>query len=87
MVFNQGKGKYFWSNGYQYGTIEIKDDGSSKKVTLHSVNGDLPLHEFSLSGYGRHNVKPGLIKKGEPLTFAVTNNDRKAGLPQNEKLR
>ncbi len=29
MAFNAAEGKHFWSNGYQYGTVEIKDNGNA----------------------------------------------------------
>jgi hypothetical protein len=75
MSFNPLKGKYFWSNGYVYGTIEIKDGANGKSVTLTPVNGDLQLNTFSLSGFGKtdfKNVKT--FQKGKPTTFSVPGN-------------
>ena len=57
MKFNAKEGKYFWSNGYQYGTIKISKSGSKKKVTITSLNGDLDLNSFVLNNYGTINFK------------------------------
>jgi uncharacterized protein (DUF608 family) len=84
MVFNGRNGKYFWSNGYQYGTIEVKGENSNKSVTLHSVNGDISLKDFSLTGIGKVVFRNGkTFQKGRPETFAVANNNPAAGMPAN----
>lgn len=87
MSFNPLKGKYFWSNGYQYGTISIGDEGNGKTVEISSLNGDLVLQDFTLIGYGKLAFKNGrTFKKGEPGKFSVSANDPKAGLPVNAKM-
>jgi uncharacterized protein (DUF608 family) len=52
MAFDPGEGKFFWSNGHLYGTVEIQDQSGKKSVSLISINGDLTLQRFSLNGYG-----------------------------------
>ncbi|WP_372774759.1 GH116 family glycosyl-hydrolase [Mangrovibacterium sp.] len=59
MKFNDREGKYFWSNGYQYGTIEIKNSGDDKSVILKVMNGELSLKSFSLNGFGEVKFKKG----------------------------
>lgn len=88
MVFYPRNGKYFWSNGYEYGTVEIRDGNNGKSVTLHVVNGDLALTDLALSGYGKQTFKAGkMFKRGQPQTITITNNDPAAGMPVNAKLR
>ena len=36
MTFNARNGKYFWSNGYLYGTIEIINQGR-RKIGFHYI--------------------------------------------------
>jgi hypothetical protein len=57
MNLNPGNGNHFWSNGYQYGSIEIRDSDKNKSVTLTSQNGDLTLKSFTLNGYGKVEFK------------------------------
>ena len=57
MALNPREGKYFWSNGYQYGTVEIKDNDDNKSVSLSSLNGVLSLNSFTLNGYGQVKFK------------------------------
>jgi len=59
MSFNPVNGNYFWSNGYQYGSIEIQDSGNDKSVTITSHNGDLTLKSFTLNGFGKVEFKKG----------------------------
>ncbi len=86
MSFNQKTGKFFWSNGYVYGTIEIADSGNGKSVTINAVNGPLTLKEFTLIGFGKQAFKVGkVVAKGEPASFMVSKNNAKAGLVLNAK--
>ncbi len=62
MKFNNREGKYFWSNGYQYGTVEIKGSEGNKIVTLTVLNGSLELCSFKLDGYKE-------VKFGKGKTF------------------
>ena len=87
MNFNAKNGQYFWSNGYQYGTLEVNGSGKEKTVTLTSRNGDLPLNSFTLNGYGIIKFKKGKIfKEGESSEFAISGNNVNAGLPLNAKF-
>ena len=84
MNFNSRNGKYFWSNGYQYGTVEILDQGTNKLVKLTSMNGSLDLNSFTLNGTGTLKFKA--TKKliaNRPEEFVVINNDNAAGMPVN----
>ena len=72
MAFNTNAGEYFWSNGYQYGTVAISGTDTQKSVTLHPLNGDLTLMQFVLNGYGKQDFADGqVIAQGEATTFTV----------------
>ncbi|WP_430934655.1 GH116 family glycosyl-hydrolase [Saccharicrinis sp. 156] len=75
MKFNNLEGKYFWSNGYQYGTIEIKDKGDEKSVMLTVLNGELSLQSLSLKGFGKVKIKKGkTFQEGETTALMVLEN-------------
>ena len=72
MSFNPREGKYFWSNGYQYGTVDIRDPGKNKMVCLNLLNGELTLNSFVLNGYGHTEFAGGkLFKSGQQIEFEV----------------
>ena len=72
MSFNPTEGKYFWSNGYQYGTVEIKDLRNNKIVSLNLLSGELILNRFLLNGYGHTEFANGKIfKSGQSVEFEV----------------
>ncbi|WP_139956446.1 GH116 family glycosyl-hydrolase [Flavicella sediminum] len=78
MKFTAKPGIYFWSNGYQYGKVEILDDGKSKKVTLTVLNGSVELSSFSLDGFGTISFRIGkTVDENKVATFTVKNNDKK----------
>jgi len=75
MLFNPREGKYFWSNGYQYGTVEIEDLGKHKLVSMNLLNGELTLNSFVLNGYGQADFAGGkMFKSGQQVEFEVESN-------------
>lgn len=86
MTFNTLEGKFFWSNGYNFGSIEIRGDKNSAQVSLSSSSGDLILNEFMLKGFGEKIFDNKSIKEGETFTFEVSSNDPEAGIPVNAEL-
>jgi len=84
MNFNSRTGKYFWSNGYQYGTIEINDSGPNKLVKLTALNGPLSLKTFTLNGTGIVKFKtPRIFAANKTEEFVVNANNADAGTPPN----
>lgn len=84
MNFNSKPGSYFWSNGYQYGTIEVSDKGLDKSVKITSLNGPLSLNSFTLNGTGMIRFKTTRVfADGKPEEFLVSANDKAAGMPVN----
>ncbi len=72
MAFNPKTGNYFWSNGYQYGSITVSDTDQDKSVTIISQNGDLTLDSFTLNGYGHKAFKKEkTFKKGSEVKFSI----------------
>jgi len=57
MAFNSKNGTYFWSNGYQYGTVVIDGTDTEKAITLTSKNGNLVLKSFKLNGFSSIKFK------------------------------
>jgi non-lysosomal glucosylceramidase len=52
MAFKPLLGKYFWSNGYQYGTVKISAEDENTVIKLLSINGPLQLKSFEIKGVG-----------------------------------
>ena len=72
MGFSPRPGKYFWSNGRQYGSVEISGGNRQKTVTLHPLNGSLMLDRFVLNGFGEQAFDGGMLfPQGEATTFSV----------------
>ncbi|MEC3908257.1 GH116 family glycosyl-hydrolase [Tamlana sp. 2201CG12-4] len=72
MKFKDQKGKFFWSNGYQYGTVEISGSEIEKKVKLTVLKGDIQLNCFTLKGDTLRKYKKKLeIKEGESIKILL----------------
>ena len=57
MKFGDITGKYFWSDGYAYGTVEISDSGKEKSLTLNVLNGKIDISKITITGYGSASLK------------------------------
>ncbi len=80
MQFNNRPGVYFWSNGHQYGTVQIGKEG---QVELKLLNGGITIRQFTLRGRGTYKNRKGkTISEGESFIFLVPENNPKAGLPK-----
>ena len=73
MSFNDRNGKWFWSNGYRYGTVEIKVEQGNKSVTLKVIGGKpLRLKSFELKGVDKIKFGKGkTFNPGEAATFNI----------------
>ncbi|WP_406684726.1 non-lysosomal glucosylceramidase [Seonamhaeicola sp. MEBiC1930] len=65
MSFTSKPGTYFWSNGYSWGTCEVKNNEAILKV----IQGQLELNSFSLDGLGTKKLKRQLINSSETLNI------------------
>ena len=72
MKMDPVNGTHFWSNGYQYGTIRIAGEGTSREISLTVKNGILNLQSFILEGFGKVDFKQGkTFEQGKTVTFNI----------------
>jgi non-lysosomal glucosylceramidase len=57
MKFGDITGKYFWSDGYSYGTVEISNAGKEKSLTLNVLNGKIDISKMTVTGFGSASLK------------------------------
>ena len=69
MSFTSQPGKYFWSNGYAWGTCEI----AKNHAVLTLLNGKLELLKFSLTGIGPIKMSPLILSENgkNTATFEI----------------
>ena len=66
-------GKFFWSNGYSYGTVEITEIRGARSLTLKVLNGEIDILKVTVDGVGSASHKnPVLIKNGGSENFKIT---------------
>ena len=72
IAFTANEGTYFWSTGYAWGTVEIKNSGTAKTAILHVSFGQLVLKTCTLNNYGKSETrKPVTISSGNSLEFKI----------------
>jgi non-lysosomal glucosylceramidase len=65
-------GKWFWSNGYAWGTAEISKVGNKHEVTLKVIHGELGLKTFELKDTGTFKThKKTILKSGDVLDLKI----------------
>jgi len=70
--FTAKPGRYFWSNGSQYGTVNIKGEGEKKSVTFTVLRGDMSLKSLNLKAFGSKTFKNNInLKEGESHEFTI----------------
>jgi len=67
MSFTSKPGTYFWSNGYSWGTCEVKN----KAAVLTVLSGELALNSFTLNGVGTQKVKRKTIYASEVINIKL----------------
>lgn len=67
MAFTSKPGTYFWSNGYSYGTCEVKNE----EAVLTVLYGTLELKSFTLEGVGTQKMKNKKIKDKETVHIKI----------------
>jgi hypothetical protein len=73
MTFAPKEGKYFWSNGYAWGSCSIRRTTRGMSVELLVLHGQIALSKFSLRDYGSTDFKePMAIPAGSKAQFIVT---------------
>jgi len=70
--FGDITGKYFWSNGYSYGTVEISQQQGGRLMTLKVLNGDIDISKVTLVGFGSVSLaKTNSIQSGATASFKI----------------
>ena len=71
-------GKYFWSNGYAYGSVKLEPGfAGQRRVTISPLKGDVNLQSIRLSGFGEARFgEPCQLKAGESLTIEISHGGR-----------
>jgi hypothetical protein len=65
MSFTSVPGTYFWSNGYSWGTCEVK----VKEAVLTVLYGQLKLKTFALEGLDEKKLKDKTIMANQKMIF------------------
>jgi len=74
LKFTGKPGKYFWSNGYAYGTAEISENGAGGSFKLNVLNGSISISAITIDGYDQLKLKQKkIIPAGREETFIVKN--------------
>jgi non-lysosomal glucosylceramidase len=64
-------GKYFWSDGYSYGTVEISNNLGNRTLTLNVLNGKIDISKVTLDGFGSTIIKTKVIRPGGKESFKI----------------
>jgi len=71
--FTAKSGKYFWSNGYAWGTCNVLNNGKKANAKLTVLFGSLNLNEFKLKNFGTHKFKnTTVINEGEIIQMKIS---------------
>lgn len=72
MTFAAKDGRFFWSNGYAWGTCTIRRASRSMNVELSVLHGQVTLSQFALRDFGSLSFKePVTIPAGSQARFTV----------------
>jgi non-lysosomal glucosylceramidase len=66
-------GKYFWSDGYAYGTVEISNNLGTKTLTLNVLNGKIDISKVTLADFGSTIIKTKSFQSGSKESFKINN--------------
>jgi len=73
ITFNDISGFYFWSNGYAYGTVQMKDLKNGKEMKLAVLNGKLHLSKIVVKNVGELSIHGGsTLETGESASYVIT---------------
>lgn len=65
-------GKYFWSNGYAYGTVDLENIDGDRKMKLTVLNGNLHLSSINIKTIGKLTLDEiKMLQSGESATFII----------------
>jgi non-lysosomal glucosylceramidase len=71
ITFGNIIGKYFWSNGYSYGTVEISQKDGAKQIRMNVLNGKIKVEKLTIEGIGESALES--VKTLQTGEFQVFN--------------
>lgn len=73
MEITELPGHYFWSNGYAWGTVEVKKEGIKNQITIHVHHGVLKLKSVRLNQKTTIELKDTfqLLSEGQKIKVSV----------------
>jgi hypothetical protein len=72
ITFGNINGNYFWSNGYAYGTVQMKDLKNGKEIKLAVLNGQLQLSKIAIENIGELSIPGGAnLETGESVSYVI----------------
>lgn len=72
LEFGNITGKFFWSDGYSYGTVEISKPGENRTLSLNVLNGKIDISKITIRDLGSVKLKTmKSIKAGETQSFTI----------------
>jgi len=70
--FGDIHGKFFWSNGYSYGTVEISQQDRARLLILKVLNGEIDISKVTIEGFGSYSLRTmKSIQSGEEQSFII----------------
>jgi non-lysosomal glucosylceramidase len=73
--FGDISGKYFWSDGYSYGTVEISKAEKAKLLILNVLNGKIDISKITITGFGSASLKKmTTLETGSKTSFNIKAN-------------
>ena len=72
LEFGNITGRYFWSDGYSYGTVEISKQSENRTIVLNVLNGKIDISKITINDIGSSKFKTVLsIQAGEVQSFTI----------------
>ena len=76
ITFGDITGKYFWSDGYAYGTVAISREEGTRLLTLKVINGEIDISKVTIEGFGSVSFKSTRsIKSGVKESFEIMHRE------------
>ncbi len=70
--FGDINGKYFWSNGSSYGTVDISQADGAKTLTINVLNGKMDISRVTIPGFGSTSFKkPKALLAGVSVSIKI----------------
>ena len=70
--FGDIHGKFFWSNGYSYGIVEISQQDRARLLKLKVLNGEIDISKVTIEGFGSSSLRTmKSIQSGEEQSFII----------------